>query len=224
MPAPVESYIQLPSDSGNTGKKIRAQSRVVGANTVYSHFYATTTNVNLKGVYFAQTLVTVSTVAAQNGTTTATFWMQLPIDSPVNARIRRFTFHQHLATTGDVATATRIFLSRITHNGGWSGALLSTNRRKVSDAAPLLDMRTASTGSTVTLGNPLWSFLLCGSDVTTSGNTFSNGTFVNWIPFNEQEFIELVPGEGLVFWQADISQSASNNYFFNILWDEYDNT
>ena len=33
-----ETIIQLPDDSGNTGKKVRTNDRVVGANTVYEHF------------------------------------------------------------------------------------------------------------------------------------------------------------------------------------------
>ena len=33
-----ESYIQLPDDSANTGKKVRSQSRTVGANTVHEHY------------------------------------------------------------------------------------------------------------------------------------------------------------------------------------------
>ena len=39
MAAPIANKIILPDDSGNTGKKVRTQTRVVGADTVHEHFF-----------------------------------------------------------------------------------------------------------------------------------------------------------------------------------------
>lgn len=39
-----ESYVQLPDDSGNLGKKIRTQEETVGANIVHTHAFVPTTD------------------------------------------------------------------------------------------------------------------------------------------------------------------------------------
>lgn len=39
MAAPIADKIILPLDTGNTGKKVRTQTRLVGADTVHEHFF-----------------------------------------------------------------------------------------------------------------------------------------------------------------------------------------
>lgn len=222
MAAPIESYVQLPLDTGNTGKMVRAQSRVVGANTVYTHQFVPITGVSLRSVYSTDRGISQA-ASAQNGTSTGNYWFQNPIDSNVNARLRKISLMTGNLATSDVAASPRVFFARTTFTGTFTGSLTTITRRSSSEKLNQCDVRTASTGASVSLGNPFWSITMPGFDVTTSGNV-ANGIQIIWQPLNEDEFIEFAQGEGFVCYQADAGSAGASTLVSVLMWDEYDIT
>ena len=78
MAAPVASYVQLPVDTSNTGKKNRTQTRVVGSDTVHEHHVVPSPDTTKYGRYIACStgLNTVSTVA-QTGAAGGYYWLHM---------------------------------------------------------------------------------------------------------------------------------------------------
>lgn len=228
MPATLESYIALPSDELNTGKKIKSVSGLIPATSQVelSHYYVPVSIRNIKGLYASvSTLYSVS-ASAHNATTTGIFWLQVPSSATINVRIRNIEviMTNAVVTAIDHPTAPRISFSRITHTGSWSGATQSVTKRKTADDGNQADVRTATTSTTVTLGNMFWSAVVPGMDFTTSG-VYCTYIQQCWRPTNEDEFIDLAPGEGLVAWQPDAgTASDQRRALLYVMWDEYDNT
>lgn len=226
MAAPVASKILLPDDTANAGKKIRTQTRVVGADTVHEHFMIPISPRRITGLFhFCFSLYTVA-AAAQNGTTAAIGWLQVPAAATVNARLRflQMAHTNVVATAIDHTSAPRIAVQRMTHNGGWSGATLNVAKRATADSANQADIRTASTGTTVSLlaTQLAWASLVPGADITTSG--VLNIQFgEEWRPVLEDEYIELAPGEGLAIYQIDAgTTSDQRRTLVKGCWDEVD--
>ena len=91
MAAPIAGFVQLPTDSGNTGKKVRTQTRVVGADTVHEHHFVSISSRKIDGVYFAVSGVVATVAAADNGTTAARLgWLEMPVGGTKRGRLRRF--------------------------------------------------------------------------------------------------------------------------------------
>jgi len=228
MAAPLETYVQIPDDSGNTGKKIRVQTRVIGSNTVDGHFFIPSSPQLILGAYLSNSAVYTVGSSAQNGTTAAIWWLEVPSTATCNARVRKLDICiTNTSGTADMTSAPRISFARFTHNGGWSGATQTFVKRATSDASAQAGLYTASTGTTVTLGNPAWSATVPGMDFTTAGiiNSFLFQVwYVGGNLLSEDEFIDLAPGEGLVCYQIDAGTSSDQRKLVvNLLWDEYDN-
>lgn len=68
MAAPVESYIQLPLDTANTGKKNRTQTKAVGSNTVHEHFVVPSAGYTRTGRHAYQSSFHVLSTVATNTT------------------------------------------------------------------------------------------------------------------------------------------------------------
>lgn len=229
MAAPVASFIRLPDDSTNTGKKIRTQTRVVGADTVHEHFIIPVSSRFIKGIYNATATLYTVAASAQNGTTAAIGWLVNPTSATVNIRLReaRVSFTNAVATAIDHATAPRIGIQRATFTGTASGASLTPARRATSDASPQGAVYTASTGLTITLvtGAIVWAAIAPGADITTSGVLSMPAIQNVWQPASEDEFIELVPGEALAVFQIDAgTASDQRRALVTLRWDEVDNT
>jgi hypothetical protein len=73
MAAPVASYVQLPSDASNTGKKNRTHTKAVGSDTVHEHFVVPSPGYTRTGRYCWQSSANV--VVATSGTTVAALAM-----------------------------------------------------------------------------------------------------------------------------------------------------
>lgn len=225
MAAPIDTYIQLPADTGNTGKLIRTQTRVVGANTVHVHNFVPWSNRLIKGVYYTISSVYTVLATAQNGTSSAVWWLQVPTTATVNVRVRKLDVYvtNLVATAVDHDSAPRFVFSRFTHADGWAGATQSVAKRKTTDSSNQADCRTAATGASPSLVGIAWATLLPGADITTSG-VYSTSIFYQWNPFSEDDFIDLAPGEGLVAYQIDNGTTNDQRRLnVNLGWDEYDN-
>src|SRR6266545_1371349 len=93
MAAPIASFIQLPVDTGNTGKKVRTQTRVVGADTVHEHFFVP---ISARGVtvgYKASTGTLTVPAAVHNGTTTGFAWLYNVVGSTIKMALKRISWN-----------------------------------------------------------------------------------------------------------------------------------
>ena len=89
MAAPVPTYIQTPTDSGNSGKKLRMQSRIVGPDTVLSQVVEVASPRSKLGGYKMNAGVQTVPAAVHNGTTTGFWWLINPVGSTRLLAIRR---------------------------------------------------------------------------------------------------------------------------------------
>lgn len=225
MAAPIETYIQLPDDAGNTGKKIRTQSLSVGGNTVHQHHFIPISKEIIKGVYYSVGAVYLITTSAQNGTSTGIWWLSNPVNSMVNLRIRRLEMSSGVSATAASSNGgcPRISFTRFSFTGIWTGAAQTITKRKTSEPTSRGDARTATTGATVTLQSACWSFHVSPQVITTAGVTIIN-TFSYWHPLSEDEYFIIQPGEGLVCYQSDAGSGTEIRYVLpTICWDEVDN-
>lgn len=228
MAAPLASFVQLPLDTGNTGKKIRTQTRVVGADTVHEHFFIPISFRKIDGIYsFAATAPAAVQASADNGTSTGRFWLEMPAGATKRGRLRDFklTFDWGVVPAADVPTLPRIALTRFTFTGTASGAAITPAKRHPSDAANVANVRTAVTGMTVTVGAVSWTALAPFIDFATAVGINSQPRFTDYYdPDHEDAYMDFGPGEGLLLYQPDAG-TASDLRRFNYWgrWDEYDN-
>jgi hypothetical protein len=68
MAAPVASYVQLPIDTANTGKKNRTHTKVVGSDTVHEHHVVPSPGFTRTGRHAYQSSMHVLSTAATNTT------------------------------------------------------------------------------------------------------------------------------------------------------------
>jgi hypothetical protein len=230
MAAPVPGFIRLPDDSGNTGKKVRTQSRVVGADTVHEHFVIPVSRQLIKGLYHLGGAAVQSVLAtAHNGTSTGFFWFENPLASAVNARVRRMEFAFTIATELDHLTVPRIVVQRFTWSSGiGSGTAVGAAKNKTTDDANVANWRTASTnltGIALVSGAIAYQIMAPVLGLTTSGMFWAAGPIYDYDPIEEDGFIDIAPGEGLVVFQLDNGTASDGRRFsFTARWDEYDRT
>jgi len=225
MAAPVASKIILPTDTGNAGKNVRTQTRVIGADTVHEHFFVPSTVRNRLGIYYAASGTLTIPTAAQNGGTTGLFWLFNPVGSSVKMAIRRLaTQIQFTVTTAADLAVPRLAFSLFTFTGTASGAQVTPAKRASADANPVGNLRTASTGLTVTLG------AMIKSDFPPIISTPSSATIQvmfpptisnDWDPPEEEQPI-LLAGEGIVCWSADASTTANKRTSTDLVWEEFE--
>jgi hypothetical protein len=230
MAAPIDSAVILPDDSGNSaGKKIRSQTRVVGANTVHEHFVVPISARKLLGCYQVNLGAQAVLATAHTPTSTAFVYFTMPVAATtVGCRVRRI---EHSISIGAVANATnaiipaRVSASRITMTGTNSAALTTPMKRKTTDATNTTLSALLLTGYTVTLGAVGWTWMIPAVLSTGAPTTAETVCWANpcWDPNNEDEFIDLQAGEGLVIYQADNGATSDvRKICTTIIWDEYD--
>jgi hypothetical protein len=216
-----ETFIQLPADGA--GKKTRQQSRTVGANTVYTPFVHMTSMEQIVGVYDATMALQSVQASAQDATATGFAWLQNPVGNTKNVRLRKLELaFTQVATESDHATAPRIVAARFTFTGTASGATVTAGKKRTSHASATADVRTAVTGMTVSLGALMRPFMAPGILITTSGLIMPLAVPAPFAPTDEEEFIVLAAGEGIVLYQPD-NGTASDGRRFTVAWtwDEY---
>lgn len=223
MAGPIANKVILPVDTGNAGKNIRTQTRVVGADTVHEHFFINARQAQILGVYrLAMAQVTIL-ASAQNGTTSGFLWLHVPTAiTNKKVRLRRVYVTSQHATALATPTAPRLVLARITFTGTASGAQLTPIKVDTSYPTSIADLRTANTGLTVTLVGNLGSGGVVGA-VTAVGAYPPVAVDIIDPASEEDEWPVLAPGEGVVIYQ-DTAGTASDTRVANIvlLWDEID--
>jgi len=225
MAAPIANKIILPLDTGNTGKNVRTQTRVVGADTVHEHFFIPTSKDSKVGFYPAHSGILTIPTSAHNGTTTGHLWLMNPVGSAVKGRLRRLRETAQVVSGAIDLTAPRQLFSLFTFTGTPSGATITPAKRDSTDAAATLTLRTASTGITPTLGA-----IIRHTGIPSINATLASATvqvtlppciYPPWDP-DEEECTVLRAGEGIVLWSADASTTANRRLFSDWAWEEFE--
>jgi len=232
MAAPVAAFIQLPTDSGNTGKKVQTQSEVIGADTVHAHYFIPRSQRKVLGAYYFTSAVIASVATAQTQLT-GHLWLEMPTGAVVRGRLRDAVASMVLgvAVGADVTALYRLLsMARFTFTGAASGAAITPAKRRSDDVANVANVRTAATGMTITAGGLVWTFLTSGfidsTPITTSGapTTFTykeNAGGNRWAPGGEDAFLDFDAGEGVCFYQPDAG-ATTWRLVVSGHWDEYD--
>lgn len=222
MAAPIASMIQLPSDSNNTGKKVRSQTRVVGPDTVHEHFFILTSERNYLGKYSCSSGVLTVPTAVHNGTTTGFIWLCNPVGSVVKLAIRKVVaISQFTALAVDLLPG-ELSYSLFTFTGVGSAGLLTPAKRKSTDATAVGNMRTASTSMACTLGAKINSSQYQTMDLVTGGAGHWNPSIDPWIIDTEDDETILLAGEGIVMWHSVAVTTANRRLLINAYWGEFE--
>lgn len=228
MAAPVDAYIQLADDSAFAGPKLRTQTRVVGSNTVHERMITINRIASVLGLYEAGMAQQTVAAAAQDGITSGFVWIHMPTAiTGCSARIRRIYFNDQHSTALTTPSSPRVALAKFTFTGTATGATLSPDP-DTSYRRAKLDLRTASTGLSVTLVGNIVAIALSGglsaAGVYTPAPFSTVELYSNTLTAPvEDEYIVIAPGEGVVVYQ-DIGGVASDTRKLNItvVWDEID--
>lgn len=218
MAAPIASHVKLPDDSGNPGKKIRTQTRVIGADTVHDHFYVQVGKAEVLGVYRTAMAQQTVAAAAQNGTSTGFLWAHVPnAITNKKARVRRFYFSSQHSTALATPTAPRIRLQRFTFTGTASGATIAPDKTVSTYPSPVFDLRTAVTGLTISLvGIGFGAAGLAGA-ITAVGAYHPVDIDVVGGTGDEDGYPTFATGEGFVIWQDTAGTTADTRKFNPVL-------
>lgn len=222
MAAPVADKIILPLDTGNTGKKKRTQTRVVGADTVHEDFVIVQDPRNVIGTYKASSGLLTVPAAVHNGTTTGFLWVYNPIGATTKMQVSRLMYDMQFVALAVDLLGGELRANMFTFTGTGSGAQITPAKRLSTDAAPQGNVRTASTGLTCTLGAAIVGVQYQTMDLATGGGNVNNPHRVEIKPANEHEETVLLPGEGIVFWHAGAVTAANRRLVINTLWDEFE--
>lgn len=222
MPAPVAGFIQLPLDTGNTGKKVRSQTRVVGADTVHEHYFVRVSPRSSLGIYKASSGVVTVPIAANNGTTTGWVWLINPIGSGRIMGVRRIAIQNQFAALAVDLVPGDLRTQLFTFTGTASGTAVTVAKADSAMAAASGSLRLAMTGLTITLGGVAQSDFLQTMDLATGGAGHWNPMLSDWEPDEESGEIILRPGEGLVVYNALALTTANRRAIVNVSWEEYE--
>jgi hypothetical protein len=222
MAAPLPDKITLPVDTGNTGKKVRTQTRVIGPDTVHEHFFIKGTTRDVTGRYRGSSGVLTVPIAVHNGTSTGFLWLINPVGSSKILALDRVSFSQQFIVLAVDLLGGELRMSRCTFTGVASAGLLTPAKRDSNDAANVGEIRTASTGLAVTLGAAIIGYQYQTMDLATGGAGHWNPHTWEYNPDEEEDDqVLLRAGEGIVWWHAIAVTTANRRLFINPAWDEF---
>lgn len=223
MAAPVANKIILPDDSGNTGKNIRTQTRVVGADTVHEHFFVQVSNAKVLNVYrFALDQQTVL-ASAQNGTTAGFLFFHLgSAVSDKAARLRRLSVTSQHSTALATPSAPRLRAVRYTSAGALSGTAITPALNDSAQPAAASILSSANTGNTVVHVAAFAAAALAGALTAVGAYEPCYKDLIDPAS-DEDDWPIFYPGQGFVVYQ-DTAGTTSDTRKFNIqgCWDEID--
>jgi hypothetical protein len=227
MTAPVASYVQLPADTANTGKKNRTQTKVVGSDTVHEHHVVPSAGYTHIARYFSCSTATQSvSSAAQTPSTAGFYYLHNSTANTAVGMLRRVD----LSYSVDGSTAIAItqscplfMLQKYTFATAHAGTTLNIVSAQTSSTTAKLNMRSAPTGATITLVGPVGAFTF-PAIVSTAANYGGSATLYNAPEhYNRGYAVEIAPGEGVVLHQLTTGLAADTRKFSaNFVWDEID--
>jgi hypothetical protein len=219
MTAPAASFAQLPTDSGNTGKKIRTQTKTVGADTVHEHFFVPSSTREKLGRYIVHSGVNVISATAHTFGTSGFMWVANPVANTAKIAICEIEIITQLGSALVAVTSPRLLWSTFTFTGTASGASLTPGKFDSTFAAATASVRTAVTGmTTVKVADTICSLPI------------ASATAVGYAPPSldesvfeaEEQQIILRPGEGICLWQADAGTTAdTRRTVTTVIWEEF---
>lgn len=223
MAAPVASYAQAAIEGSSLGSYVRAQRRLIGANTVDAQAFSTLDAARVTGIYsFDSGTPQAITLAGHDGTSTGFLWIQNPVGNTKNARLRQLYIKVTALTTAATSHATAPFISltRCAFTGTFSGASLTPAKIRTSHATPSCDVRTAVTGATVSLVGSAWAAMCSGIEPLTA-DVLNLAVVANWSPKSSDEYLIIAPGECLVVYQSTAGTASDLRVAqFSGVWDE----
>lgn len=222
MAAPAADKIILPLDTGNTGKKVRTQTRVVGADTVHSHYFINEDPRNVVGVYTGSSGVLTVPATVHNGTTTGFLWLYNPVGSAIKMQVSRIIYDMQFIALAVDLLGGELRLSRFTFTGVNSGTKVTPMKRDSTDAANVGELATSWATAVATLVATRIGVHYPTMDLVTGGAGHWNPHRADLRPVNDNEEPVLRAGEGLVFWHAVAVTTANRRLIINTSWDEFE--
>lgn len=226
MTAPVPSFVILPSDSSNAGKQLRTETRVIGGSTVHEQFVVPVPAQTVTGKYFFSSTQQSVAASAQDGTSTAFFWLQMPLTATVTACLRNIIVDANTSSTTVAPTAPVISFTKFTFTGTASGAAVTPVKYQTAGATAQMIIRTAVTGMTVSLVGDIGQFSI-PTVLTGVGVVYGTKQILQESPlsFTRGSDVELGPGEGLAIYQSVAGTSSDPRRFgVQVRWHEIDLT
>lgn len=225
MAAPVDASITLPTDTGNSGKKVRTQTRVVGSSTVHEHFFIPTAGYARTGRYMASSTANqVISATSQTGTGSGFYWLHMSTAATVTGVLRHVSASWGISGTVVAAlTAPIVSVQKFTFNTAFSGTTLNILPTQTTATAAQANIRSTSSGATVTLVGQV-AALPVPALVTTVASYGGNTVLYDVSEqYTRGTGVEFGPGEGLVVFQPTAG-TASDVRLFNmrLVWDEID--
>lgn len=223
MTAPIADKIILPLDTGNTGKKVRTQTRIVGSDTVHEHFFILTSARSVLGGHKWSSGTLTVPAAVHNGTTTGLLWFQNPVSGTRKVAIKQIRWSVQFVALAVDLLGGELRFSRHTFTGVGSAGLITPAKRISTDSTAQAELRTASTSEVVTIGATLHGSQYPTMDLATGGAG-------HWIPFDtawgryddEDDEVILLPGEGISIWHAIAVTTANRRLFVSIEAEEFE--
>jgi hypothetical protein len=225
----IDTYIHLPVETGNTGKKTAVVQKTQGADTVVLPRFVPDRAESVVAVFRVATLLTALLVAAQNGTSTAIAWFMNPTGSGRTIRIRRISNQYNFIGVTTLTTLPRIVAQRFINAGTPAGTqLLGVNVDGSDATTSIADIRTTNTGLThaLTANTILAADMPPMAQVSGTAAVFETSPTVRSemidADSSEDEWIRVPPGHGIAIYQADAggATAETRKIVTNIVWDE----
>lgn len=206
MAAPVNTFIQLPSDGANSGKMIRAESRSVGGNTVLEQFIVPVPAMTITGSYSSSISTMAQIIAGtQDGTSTGFLWLENPVASTVNVLITDITVFLSANAAVAAPSSPQITFKRFNFTGTASGTNVNVTPYLTGSTISQAGVKSTVTGMTVVLTPTArileWPVPAILTAVGTYGGTYNiySANPQGWVRGIN---IECIPGEGIVAFQS----------------------
>jgi hypothetical protein len=145
-------------------------------------------------------------LAAAHAATAGFFWLINPVGSGVTAVIKKLLATSLPTAVTAFPSAPRVTVERVTFTGTASGAQITPGKRDSTDAANVCTLRTASTGLTLTAAGVMGDFMVTPV-LTAVGVAIPVEQYI-YDATDEDDYIVLRAGEGLVFRQADAGTTS----------------
>jgi hypothetical protein len=218
MAAPISAFAQLPSDSGNTGKKMRTQSRIIGADTVHEHFFVQSSTREMLGSYVAHSGVNLVQASAQTFPT-AFWWFINPVGNTTKIALTAIEIITQLGSALAAPTSPRLLIASFTFTGTASGAQITPGKLDSTYPATTASLRTASTGLTITKVADL----ICALPIASATAVGYTAPMMDeWFEDEEKNQIILRAGEGVALYQPDAGTASDTRRIVTTLkWDEF---
>lgn len=153
----------------------------------------------------------LSVGSSASASTGGFFWLINPVGSTVVAYVKKLMMTGWPTAASAFVTSPRITIERMTFTGTASGATITPAKRDSNDAANTCTVRTASTSLTITAGSICGDFSIPA--VLTAVGIHCPVDQYLYDSTDDDDYIVLRAGEGLVCRQADAGSSSDTRKF-----------